>query len=281
MTVEHVEHVEQTGKVEQANVNAEEAQTDLLIQGLRHSFDERVIFDGLVARFREGELACILGASGVGKSTLLRMIATLLKPDSGEIWFGDQELTRLSETAAKGYRRRVGMMFQGGALLDSMTVFDNVALPLREHRDFGAAEIADRVHAQFDAVGLKVEDRLLPAQISGGMRKRLALARAMITEPELLLCDEPFSGLDPIAVRTIEALLLETKARTGVTMILTNHHIGSTMRISDQIVFLVGGTAICGTVDEFRSSMDPRITAFLDAAAPGTLGDMRTSRSAS
>ena len=139
MTVEHIDQVEKTERMVDERSGA-----DLVVEGLRHSFGDRVIFDGLVARFREGELTCILGASGVGKSTLLRMMATLLKPDTGEIWFGDQELTRLTETRAKSHRRRVGMMFQGGALLDSMTVFENVALPLREHRDLGAAEIADR-----------------------------------------------------------------------------------------------------------------------------------------
>lgn len=239
--------------------------------GLRHSFGDRVVFDGLSCQFAKGEITCILGTSGVGKSTLLRAIATLQKPDAGEIWVGGEQITRMSESHAKRFRRRVGMMFQGGALLDSMTVFDNVALPLREHTDLSPRQIADRVHAQFNAVGLKVQDQLLPAQISGGMKKRLALARAMITEPDILLCDEPFSGLDPLAVRLIEALLVETKEGTGVTMILTNHHIGSTLRMADQVVFLVGGRGVCGTVPEFRNSIDPRITTFLDAAAPGPL----------
>jgi len=241
------------------------------VMSLRHRFDDRVIFDGLSCRFSENQISVILGASGVGKSTLLRMIATILRPDAGEVWVGDQEITCMPGSQAKRFRRRVGMMFQGGALLDSMTVFDNVALPLREHTDLTESDIADRVHTQFDAVGLKVADRLLPGQISGGMKKRLALARAMITHPEILLCDEPFSGLDPIAVRVIESLLVETKERTQVTMILTNHHIGATLRMADHIVFLVGGNAVTGSVDEFRNSIDPRVTGFLDAAAAGPL----------
>ena len=239
------------------------------VMSVRHRFEDRVIFDGLSCRFAQNKISCILGASGVGKSTLLRMIASILRPDSGDIWVGDDEITSMTESNAKRVRRRIGMMFQGGALLDSISVLDNVALPLREHTDLSDSEIADRVHQQFDAVGLKVADHLLPAQISGGMRKRLALARSMVTEPEALLCDEPFSGLDPIAVRVIEALLLETKERTDVTMILTNHHIGSTLRMADHVVFLVGGSGISGSVREFRSSTDPRVTAFLDAAAAG------------
>ena len=239
------------------------------VLGLRHSFGDRVVFDGLSCQFGQGEITCILGASGVGKSTLLRMLATLLVPASGQIWVGGEETGELGPARLRALRRRIGMMFQGGALLDSMSVFENTALPLREHTDLAPDEIADRVHAQFHAVGLDLADHLLPAQISGGMRKRLALARAMIIEPDVLLCDEPFSGLDPIAVRLIEALLVETKQRTGVTLVLTNHHIGSTLRMADQIVFLVGGGTVCGTVREFQASIDPRVTAFLDAASPG------------
>ena len=254
-----------------AEVELDPPPVHVSVMGVRHSFESRTIFDGLSCRFENGKISCILGASGVGKTTLLRMIATILKPDAGDIWVGDDEITCMPEWQAKRFRRRIGMTFQGGALLDSMSVFDNVALPLREHTELPEAEIAHLVHQQFEAVGLSVEDHLLPAQVSGGMKKRLALARAMITEPEILLCDEPFSGLDPIAVRTIEALLVQTKHRTGVTMILSNHHIGSTMRMADDVVFLVSGGAFVGSREEFCTSSDPRVTAFLDAAAAGPL----------
>jgi phospholipid/cholesterol/gamma-HCH transport system ATP-binding protein len=243
------------------------------IMALRHRFGPKVIFDGLSCRFGQHEITCILGASGVGKSTLLRMMATILKPESGDIWVGDEEITCMPEWQARRFRRRIGMMFQGGALLDSMTVFDNVALPLREHNSMGESEIADRVHEQFKAVALDVADDLLPAQISGGMRKRLALARAMVTEPEILLVDEPFSGLDPPSIRTVEALLRETEQRTDVTMVLTNHDIPSTMRLADRVIFLVGLAAVSGSVEEFRNSSDSRVAAFLRAAAAGPLRD--------
>ncbi len=235
------------------------------VQGVRLAFGARLVANGMACRFPAGKISVILGGSGVGKTVLLRMIARLLRPDWGEIWVGPQEITRLPDAGVRTLRQRIGMMFQGGALLDSMTVFDNVALPLREHTPLAEEAIAERVHRQFEAVGLKDVDRLFPAEISGGMVKRVALARAMIHEPAILLCDEPFSGLDPIAVRLIEQLVEDTNARVGVTTILTSHHISSTMRIADHIVFLVDGIAIAGTPDELARSRDPRLRAFLDA----------------
>jgi phospholipid/cholesterol/gamma-HCH transport system ATP-binding protein len=236
---------------------------------LRLAFGDRRVFDGLSCRFEKAKISIILGASGVGKSTLLRLISGLQRPDYGDIWIGDREVSRMPERQLRGLRRNLGMMFQGGALLDSMTVFDNVALPLREHRHLSEAEIAEKVHAQFEAVGLKKVDALLPGQISGGMKKRVALARAMIMEPEILLIDEPFSGLDPLAVRLIETLLVEVNRSKGLTMIVTNHHIGSTMRMADEIVFLVDGSAVTGSVKEIKESIDPRIQRFLEAAGTG------------
>ncbi len=247
----------------------ESAHVDVV--GVRLAFGQRRIFDGLTCHFPAGRITCVLGASGGGKSTLLRVLCTLLRPDYGDVLIGDEEVTRMSERESRRVRDRIGMMFQGGALLDSMTVFENVALPLRERSRLPEPAIRERVHAQFDAVGLKGVDELLPGQLSGGMVKRAALARALITEPDLLLCDEPFSGLDPLAVRMIESLLVETSERTGITMILTNHHIGSTMRMADRIVFLIDGTAVCGSVGEIRESIDPRIRAFLRAASPEPL----------
>ncbi|MFI5314503.1 MAG: ABC transporter ATP-binding protein [Myxococcota bacterium] len=239
------------------------------MNSVRLAFGDRRVFDGLSCRFSQAKVSVILGASGVGKSTLLRLMAGLLRPDYGDVWIGEQEISHLPERQMRRVRKRLGMMFQGGALLDSMSVFDNVALPLREHTRLREAEITVRVHAQFEAVGLRRVDRLLPGQISGGMKKRVALARAMITEPEILLIDEPFSGLDPLAVRLIESLLVDVNHSKGLTMILTNHHIGSTMRMADEIVFLVDGTAITGTVKEIKESLDPRIQRFLAAAGTG------------
>jgi phospholipid/cholesterol/gamma-HCH transport system ATP-binding protein len=153
-----------------------------------------------------------------------------------------------------------------------MTVLDNVALPLREHTRMSPREIADAVHEQLDAVGLKNVDKLLPGELSGGMKKRVALARAMINRPEILFCDEPVSGLDPLAVRMIEAMLVDVSQRTRVTMIITSHHMSSTMRMADHIVYIIGGKAISGTPEEIQRHPDPRLRAFLEAAKPGPLG---------
>ncbi len=247
----------QTGEQETTHV-------DILF--LRYGIGEKKVFDGLSCRLAEGKITVVLGASGCGKSTLLRMIGCLLKPQWGDIWVGDQEITCMPEEQCVRFRRRIGMLFQGGALLDSMTVFDNVALPLREHTKTPEHEIADLVHEQFDAMGLTKVDQLLPGQLSGGMRKRVALARALILHPEILLCDEPFSGLDPVAVRLIEDLLIEVNKRVGITMVVTSHHMGSTVRMADQVVFLTDGAAVCGPTREIMRSRDPRILAFLEAS---------------
>ncbi len=239
------------------------------VVSVRLAFGDRRVFDGLSCRFSQAKISVSLGASGCGKTTLLRLMAGLQRPDYGDLWIGEQEISRLPERQLRRVRRRLGMMFQGGALLDSMSVFDNVALPLRERGRLREPEIVERVHAQFEAVGLKRVDALLPGQLSGGMKKRVALARAMVTDPEILLIDEPFSGLDPLAVRLIEALLVEVNHTKGLTMILTNHHIGSTMRMADEVVFLVDGAGISGTVKELKESIDPRIQRFLLAAGTG------------
>ncbi len=247
-----------------------QGQAHVDIISARLSFGPRKVFDNLSCRFPQSKLSCVLGASGAGKSTLLRMISGLQRPDYGDVWIGDDETTCMQPRQIRQLRKKIGMMFQGGALLDSMSVFDNVSLPLREHSDFSEPEIRRRVHAQFDAMGLEAVDTLLPGQISGGMMKRVALARAMIREPQILLCDEPFSGLDPLAVRLIEALLVDVNRRTGVTMILTNHDIPSALRMADEIVFVVDHGAICGDVDEIQTRADPRLAEFLAAAGIDT-----------
>lgn len=242
--------------------------SDVTMENVKLAFGERRVFNGLSCRFPGGAISVILGASGEGKTTLLRMIATLQRPDAGAVRVGSEEVTGLSERGARAFRRRIGMLFQRGALLDSLTVFDNVALALREHTGLGEGGIAERVHGQLAAVGLEAVDDLLPAQLSGGMVKRVALARAMILEPQILLCDEPFSGLDPPAVRVIEDLLAGLNQRVGVTIVLTSHHISSTVRIADHVAFLLDGGAICGSPEELRHSADSRIAHFFEAATP-------------
>ena len=227
------------------------------------AFGDRPVLRDLSCRFPRDRISVILGGSGSGKSTLLRTVGGLVRPQAGHVMVDGEDVTQLSESQLYATRRKLGMMFQGGALLDSLTVFDNVAFPLREHTRLSVGEIAAAVHAALEAVGLKNVDDLLPRQLSGGMVKRVALARAIIREPAILLADEPFSGLDPISARRIESLLVDINRHRGVTLIVVSHSIPSTMRMADHVVVLLPDGAVEGTPDELRHSSDPRIIAFL------------------
>jgi len=179
-----------------------------------------------------------------------------------------EEITGLGESALFGVRRKLGMMFQAGALLDSLTVFDNLAFPLREHTRQSSAQIAAAVHTRLFDVGLSDVDTLLPGQLSGGMLKRVALARAMMMDPVILLCDEPFSGLDPLSVRRIEQLLLHTNRARAITTVVVSHDVASTLRMADHIILLRDGLAVSGRPGELVRSPDPQVRAFFgDGAA--------------
>ncbi len=233
---------------------------------VRMAFGSRVIFDDLTCRFPAGQISVILGGSGSGKSTLLRLIGGLLHPRAGHVRVGDKELTTLAERGLYAVREQIGMMFQAGALLDSFSVYDNLAFPLREHTRLSEAEIRERVHAKLTAVGLSAdEDRLLPGQLSGGMLKRVALARAIIRDPQYLLCDEPFSGLDTISARRIENLLKDLNRSLGVTMIVISHDVPSTLRMADHVLVLVRKAAVQGTPSELRASKDPLVANLISA----------------
>lgn len=238
---------------------------------LRFRRGSRVIFSDLTCRFPAGRISVVLGASGSGKSTLLRLIASLERPAAGEIRIDGEAVSRMDGDDLRRYRRSVGMMFQGGALLNSISVYDNVALPLREHTRLAEDEIRAQVHRIFEAVDLDGVDDLLPGQLSGGMTKRAALARALILRPSLLLCDEPFSGLDPATIRLVEALLVNVNRRFGVTVLMTSHHVPSTVRIADHVVVLADGGAVEGSTGELRRSAEPHVQEFfaeLAEAAP-------------
>jgi phospholipid/cholesterol/gamma-HCH transport system ATP-binding protein len=227
-------------------------------------FDGRVVLRSLSCAFARGKISVILGGSGSGKSTLLRLIGGLIQPTGGRIEVAGHDVTGTSERDLFDVRSRLGMLFQGGALLDSLTVFDNLALPLREHAQANERDIAGRVHEQLAAVGLRDVDELLPGQLSGGMLRRTALARAMILRPEILLCDEPFSGLDPISVKLIESLLAGINRRQGTTMVVVSHHIASTVRLADQVLLLLPGRAVSGPPAELQASTDKEVASFFD-----------------
>jgi len=239
------------------------AEPHVALEGVRMAFGERVVFDELSCAFPRGAISVILGGSGGGKSTLLRVVGGLVHPQRGRVVVDGEDITQMSERELYRVRRKLGMLFQGGALLDSLTVFDNLAFPLREHTTLGEAEIAEQVHDRLAAVGLTDVDALLPNQLSGGMTKRVGLARAIIQQPDILLCDEPFSGLDPISAKRIEALLVEMHRRYRVTMLLVSHDVPSTMRMADHIVLLLAGRPVTGTPAMLRASEDPHVQAFL------------------
>jgi phospholipid/cholesterol/gamma-HCH transport system ATP-binding protein len=227
------------------------------------AFGNRPVFGDLSCTFPAGRISVVLGGSGSGKSTLLRLIGGLVRPRQGRILVDGEDVTNLSERALFRLRRKLGMLFQAGALLDSMTVFDNLALPLREQGGLDESAIAAAVHDRLEAVGLRDVDGLLPSQLSGGMVKRVSLARAIIRNPAVLLCDEPFSGLDPISAKRIEALLVGVNRGRGITTVVVSHDIDSTMRMAEQVLLLLPGGYVRGTPAELRASDDPRVRAFL------------------
>ena len=235
------------------------------LEGVELSFGDRSIFRGLDCQFPRGQISMILGGSGAGKSTLLRTIAGLARPQRGRVEVAGEDVTRMSERDLVQVRQRIGMLFQHGALLDAMSVFDNVALPLREHTKLSEDDVAQEVQRRLAAVGLPDTGHLFPRELSGGMLRRAALARAIVTDPEIVLCDEPFSGLDPVNVRRIEKLFTHLNARLGLSLLITSHHIPSSLRMGHQIVFLMEGQAVCGSPEQIRYHEDARVSGFFAA----------------
>lgn len=231
------------------------------------AYGERGVFDDLSCSFPAGKISVILGGSGLGKSTVLRLIAGLARPQSGRVLVDGQNVGELSEAGLKTFRRKLGMLFQGGALLDSFSVFDNVALPLREQNHHSAREIADQVHAALAAVGVTDADTLLPGQLSGGMLRRVALARAIIRKPSIVLCDEPFSGLDPVSIRRIESLLVDINRKLGMTLIVVSHHIPSTLRLAEQVLLLLENRAVQGSPARLQGSTEADVAEYFHESA--------------
>ncbi len=226
-------------------------------------YGSRRVFDSLSCNFPRGKISVILGGSGLGKSTILRLIGGLIRPQAGEVIVDGQDITRLSQRGLNVVRRKMGMMFQEGALLDSYSVFENVALPLREHRRHSEQDIAGAVHGILNAVGVDDADHLRPRELSGGMLRRVALARAIVGKPGVLLCDEPFSGLDPPSIRRMEALLVKINQRFGMTMIVVSHDIHSTLRMADHILLILEGRVLEGSPAELLRTDAPEALEFL------------------
>jgi phospholipid/cholesterol/gamma-HCH transport system ATP-binding protein len=217
----------------------------VVLQGVRKSFGGTEVIRGVDMVCRQGETTCIVGGSGAGKTTLLRLVVALDKPTSGAILIDGEDIVPLPERQLNHVRRKFGMVYQYAALLDSINVLDNVAFPLKEHTKLGRAEIRERVREKLHQLDL--DDSVLtkfPAELSGGMRKRVGLARALMLEPKILVYDEPTSGLDPITSRAVDDLIEGTRARFGVTSLVITHDIASCFRIADQAVLLSKGQII-------------------------------------
>ena len=229
-------------------------------------FGDKAVLSGVSFRVAVGETLCVLGGSGAGKSTILRCILLLTRPDTGRIRIQGRDITHAPLEEVLEVRRRVGMVFQASALFDSLPVFENVAFPLREHTDRSEAEIRDRVREVLTFVDLDPDEvsELLPAALSGGMKKRVAIARAIVGEPEILLFDEPTSGLDPITTRTINDLVVKLRQELQVASVVVTHDIRSAFRISNRVALLYDGRIVfMGTPEEMIASEDEYVREFL------------------
>ena len=235
------------------------------LRDLRVSYGEREILHGISFDVVRGETLVILGGSGSGKSTLLRTLVGLEKPSAGEIWIKGRDLAKISAAEMDEIRTKVGMSFQGGALFGSMTVGENVALPLREHTRLEDSTIEIILRLKLQQVGLEGFEYYTPAQLSGGMKKRAAVARALAMDPEILFFDEPSAGLDPIIAAGIDELILELKRAFHMTIIVVTHELASAFLIADRMLLIDKGNIVAlGTTEEMRASTQPRVRQFLD-----------------
>ena len=231
---------------------------------------ERVILDGVAFNVARGKVTALMGASGGGKTTVLRLIGGQQTATTGRVMFDGSDVSQLDRSGLQAARRRMGMLFQFGALFTDLSVFDNVAFPLREHTRLSESMVRDIVLMKLNAVGLRGARDLMPAEISGGMARRVALARAIALDPELIMYDEPFAGLDPISLGTAAQLIRRLNDALGMTSIIVSHDLEETFRIADQVIILANGRiAAQGTPDEVRHSTDPLVQQFVQAKAEG------------
>ena len=235
------------------------------VVNLRVSYGEREILHGITFDVRRGETMVILGGSGSGKSTLLRTLVGLEKPSSGEVWIQGVDTAKISEREMDAIRKKIGMSFQGSALFGSMTVGENVALPLREHTSLEDSTIEIMVRIKLGQVGLSNFEDYMPSELSGGMKKRAAVARALAMDPEILFFDEPSAGLDPIIAAGLDELILNLKKAYAITIVVVTHELASAFLIADRMVYVDRGHIVAlGTKEEFKASTHPRVRQFLD-----------------
>jgi phospholipid/cholesterol/gamma-HCH transport system ATP-binding protein len=252
-----------------ASVSAS-SETLLALRDVDFGYGERLILSNLNMRFGRGQVVAVMGGSGCGKTTVLRLIGGLVKAKRGQILFGDKDIGTQSREGLYELRRKMGMLFQFGALFTDQTVFDNVAFPLREHTDLPEELLRDLVLMKLNAVGLRGARDLAPSEISGGMARRVALARAIALDPELMMYDEPFAGLDPISLGITANLIRTLNSALGATSILVTHDVPESFAIADYVYFLANGGVLAeGTPAQLRASQDPSVRQFIDGAPDG------------
>jgi phospholipid/cholesterol/gamma-HCH transport system ATP-binding protein len=240
------------------------------VRDLRKSFGRQVVLDGVTLDFPAGKITTIVGPSGSGKTVLLKHLNLLMRPDSGAIVIDGVDVTRVGGRGLDAVREKFGMLFQAGALFDSMSIFDNVAFPLVEKTNLGRDEIAVRVNETLNAVGLDGMEVKFPSQLSGGMQKRAALARALVRRPKLLMLDEPTTGLDPTRTGAIHQLIRRTQMSFHLTVVMVSHDVPAVFEVSDRVAFLHNGrTHLNGTVAEVMSASDEVFQRFLAGRASG------------
>jgi phospholipid/cholesterol/gamma-HCH transport system ATP-binding protein len=240
----------------------------VVVKGLRKSFGEQQVLKGIDLSVNKSEILAVLGKSGTGKSVLLRLLIGLEKADAGSICIRGQETTNLQMDQLNEMRLKVGFLFQEGALYDSLTIAENVAFPLRRHTKMSDSERQEKVQSLLNSVGLDKDLEKMPADISGGMRKRVGLARALALDPEILLFDEPTAGLDPITAAEIGTLIQKQREERHVTSIVVTHDMHAAHHFSDRLVMLKEGSILLtGSFDDFQKSKDPFVAQFLSDAA--------------
>lgn len=247
-------------------------QNAIVVKDLVRKFDGRTVLDGLNFSVKKGEILVIMGGSGCGKSTLLKHLIGSLRPTSGSIQMLGVDLATASEETLDEIRKQIGILFQSGALFNSMTLGENIALPLREHTQLSEDIIQIMVKMKLELVGLRDFEHLKPAQISGGMKKRIGLARAIALDPKIMFYDEPSAGLDPIASGMIDELMMDLNRKMGVTSIVVTHEMDSAFRIAQRMILLFKGRVVAeGTPDEIRASKDPLVQQFINGKADGPI----------
>ena len=249
-----------------------ESPIKIRVVNLHKSFAEHEVLSGVHLEIRQGESMVVIGGSGTGKTVLIRCIIGLVQPDKGEIYVDGTEITSLNEREMNEIRKRFGMLFQGGALFDSLTVWENVGFGLRQHTRLREEEIRRIVSEKLGLLGLRNIEDLMPAELSGGMKKRVSLARAIAMEPEILLYDEPTTGIDPMMADAINELIIRMREKLNVTSIAITHDMTSAYKIADRIAMLYQGKIIeVGTPEEIKSSRSPIVQQFIQGRSEGPI----------